>query len=83
MYWTPEPQTKNRQMLELRIPLESVGTVELCYSQLGSWFRLWLPNERKLERWEMEFPPAAFQSFNRCLVALRELLASPAARLSG
>jgi hypothetical protein len=79
VYWTSDPQTKNRQIRDLRITLESIGTVEMCDSQLGSWFRLWLPTKPKLEKREVVFPPAAFQSFNRCFVALRELLASPMA----
>lgn len=77
VYLTPHPQSKRRDVRAVRIPLELIGTVEMCYSQLGSWFRLWLPTPRKLEKWEIGFPPTAFQSFNRCFVALRALLAKP------
>jgi inorganic pyrophosphatase len=80
VYWTPEINGHNRRAREVRIPLEMIGTTEICSSQLGSWFRVWLPTGRKLEKWEMDFPPGMAPSFNRCFVALRELLAAPSVR---
>lgn len=63
-----------RARLPLPIPLGMIGSVEMCSSPLGSWFRLWLPSNDKLGRWEMKFPPIFSDSFNDCAVALRQLL---------
>ncbi len=63
-----------------RIPLETFGTVEICYSQLTSWFRLWLSGGHKLDKWEITIPIVMAQLFIRCFVARQELLASPQVR---
>lgn len=73
---TPDPQAKSRGGRGVRIPLEAIGTVELCNSPLGSWFRVWLPTEANLQKWEMDFPLGTAVSFQRCFVALRQLLAA-------
>ncbi len=57
------------------IPLDAIGSVEICNSQLGSWFRVWLPTETKIEKWEMSFPVVFAREFSECALALRVLLA--------
>lgn len=58
-----------------RIPLAAIGTVEICNSALGSWFRVWLPTREGLEKWEMSFPVVFAREFGECALALRVLLA--------
>ena len=57
------------------IPLDAIGTVEVCHSVLGSWFRVWLPGSQQLDKWEIALPPVIVDAFNDCAVALRFLLA--------
>ncbi len=60
-----------------RNPLETFGTVEICYSYLATWFRLWLSGGHKLDKWKITIPTVMAQLFIRCFVALQELLSSP------
>jgi hypothetical protein len=64
------------------IPLDAIGTVEVCHSVLGSWFRVWLPGSQPLDKWEMALPPVIVDAFSDCAVALRFLLAGRG-KLSG
>lgn len=80
VYWVPESPPRGKTAGGVRIPLETIGTVELCNSQLDAWFRVWLPTGRKLDEWTLTFPPVMSPAFTRCLLVLRDLLSSPGAR---
>jgi len=66
---------RNRATPIPSIPLATIGTVEVCHSVLGSWFRVWLPNDQPLTHWELDLPPVIVGAFSDCAVALRFLLA--------
>ncbi len=65
------------QTLTHKIPLDAMGSVEICNSQLDSWFRVWLPTPKGLQNWEMAFPVVFAREFSECALALRVLLAAP------
>ncbi len=78
---TPDPGSDQKAT---RIPLDAIGSVEICNSQLGSWFRVWLPTSGKhapskgegLEKWEMSFPVVFAREFGECARVLRVLLST-------
>lgn len=72
LYSTPDPSSHPRGN---KIPLDAIGSVEICRSQLGSWFRVWLPTRAKLDKWEMSFPVVFAPDFGNCALALRVLSA--------
>ncbi len=72
LHYTPDAAIKNAARA---IPLDTIGSVEICSSQLGSWFRVWLPTRTKLENWEVAFPVVFAREFSECALALRVLTA--------
>ena len=71
---TPDP---SKRAAPTAIPLSHIGSVEICCSQLGSWFRVWLPTPTNLEKWELQFPVVFQREFSECATALRVLLGTP------
>lgn len=82
---TPDPL---KRAVAHAIPLAQIGSVEICCSQLGSWFRVWLPARAKdvpgrgagLEKWEVAFPVVFEREFGECATALRVMLAMPSSK---
>lgn len=72
LHYTPDSSLR---IAARTIPLDAIGSIEMCNSQLGSWFRVWLPTQTKLEQWEMSFPVVFAREFGECALALRVLTA--------
>jgi inorganic pyrophosphatase len=75
LHYTPDPAARKSAR---KIPLDTIGSVELCNSQLGSWFRVWLPSRANLDKWEISFPIVFASAFSEIALALRVLSAAPA-----
>lgn len=72
LHHTPDAALKSAARA---ISLDAIGSVELCNSQLGSWFRVWLPTRVGIEKWEIAFPVVFAREFSECALALRVLTA--------
>lgn len=65
---TPRARTKNGA--QIWIPIRSITACEICYSILGSWFRIERADDKPLE---IRFPPVSLKGLNLCWRMLRQL----------
>jgi inorganic pyrophosphatase len=50
--------------------VRTIAAIEICFSVLGSWFRVVFPSGKPFE---LAFPLTAFKGFNACWLALRQM----------
>jgi len=64
------PRARPKNGTQIGIPIHSITACEICYSILGSWFRIEQANDKPLE---ILFPPVSFRGINFCWRMLRQL----------